>query len=118
MANSLNKKNVVSCLCRYSTYYYCYGYISWLFSVFECCKSVLQLTSHCLADPRPGHPLHPEEHQEEPWCEGLALVEGLHYRAASDPSAAQRGADPWQRRMLLFIYKPHPLNQMQVLSVL
>lgn len=65
------------------------GYISWMFSGFECYKSVLQNAYFCLADPRPGHPLHPEEHQEEPWREGVALVEAFHHRASSHPSTAQ-----------------------------
>jgi len=51
-----------------------------------------------LPDPKPGHPLHPEEHQEEPRGEGLALVEALHHRAAADRGAAHRGADPGQGR--------------------
>lgn len=33
-------------------------------------------------DPGSGNPVHSEEHQKEPWREGLALVEPLHYSAA------------------------------------
>ena len=51
-----------------------------------------------VSDPGPGDPLHPEEHQEEPWSERLALVETLHQRAAAHRSAADGGADPRQRR--------------------
>ena len=54
-------------------------------------------TRHCLPDPGPGYPLHPEEYQEEPGCEGLALVEALHHRAATDRGSAHRGADSWKR---------------------
>lgn len=49
-------------------------------------------------DPRFGHPVRAEEHQEEQGGEGLALVEALHHSAAPHRGAAHRGPDPRQRR--------------------
>lgn len=45
-----------------------------------------------------GNPVHSEEHQKEPWCKGLAMVETLHYSAATHSGSAHRGTDAKQRR--------------------
>lgn len=52
----------------------------------------------CVTDPGYGHPLHPEEHKEEPRRERLAVVEAVDHGQTSDRGAADRGADPRQRR--------------------
>lgn len=50
-------------------------------------RRVILFSDYCLSfvplDSRPGDPLHPEEYQQEPRREGLAMVEGLHHGAAT-----------------------------------
>lgn len=36
---------------------------------------------HVCVDSGSSNPLHSEEHQKEPWCEGLAMVEYFHHSA-------------------------------------
>lgn len=73
---------------NFNLLYYIQSDFSFCMSPSDTVISDVLSLSFCCTDPEPGHPLHPEEHKEEPWSKRLALVEALHHRQTSDRGAA------------------------------
>lgn len=46
------------------------------------CPSLVTASPYVCLDSGSSNPLHPEKHQQEPWCEGLAMVEAVHHSPA------------------------------------